>query len=57
MACLTIISIFQPVSPVVWLLIFQIVVGAFLMDPDSHPLFLISSTACLGSEPWVLIPP
>ncbi|MEQ9411956.1 MAG: ABC transporter permease subunit [Fuerstiella sp.] len=40
MACLTpIISIFKPVSPVVWLLIFQIVVGAFFPDPDSHPLF------------------
>lgn len=41
MACLTpIISIFKPVSPVVWLLIFQIVVGAFFPDPDSHPLFV-----------------
>jgi nitrate/nitrite transport system permease protein len=41
MACLTpIISIFKPVSPVVYLLIFQIVVGAFFPDPDSHPLFL-----------------
>ncbi|MEM8868255.1 MAG: ABC transporter permease subunit [Verrucomicrobiota bacterium] len=41
MACLTpIISIFKPVSPVVWLLIFQIVVGAFFPDPDSHPFFL-----------------
>lgn len=40
MACLTpIISIFKPVSPVVWLLIFQIVVGAFFPDPDSHPFF------------------
>lgn len=40
MACLTpIISIFKPVSPVVWLLIFQIVVGAFFPDPESHPLF------------------
>lgn len=41
MACLTpIISIFKPVSPVVWLLIFQIVVGAFFPDPESHPFFL-----------------
>lgn len=41
MACLTpLISIFKPVSPVVWLLIFQIVVGAFFPDPESHPLFL-----------------
>ncbi len=41
MACLTpIISIFKPVSPVVYLLIFQIVVGAFFPDPDSHPFFL-----------------
>ena len=40
MACLTpIISIFRPVSPVVWLLIFQIVVGAFFPDPDKHWLF------------------
>lgn len=40
MACLTpIISIFRPVSPVVWLLIFQIVIGAFFPDPDEHPLF------------------
>ncbi len=41
MACLTpIISIFRPVSPVVWLLIFQIVVGAFFLpDPAKHPLF------------------
>ena len=40
MACLTpIISIFKPVSPVVWLLIFQIVVGAFFPDPENHPLF------------------
>ena len=41
MACLTpIISIFRPVSPVVWLLIFQIVIGAFFPDPDKHPLFV-----------------
>ncbi|MFK7911948.1 MAG: ABC transporter permease subunit [Akkermansiaceae bacterium] len=42
MACMTpIISIFRPVSPVVWLLIFQIVVGAlFLPDPAKHPLFV-----------------
>lgn len=42
MACLTpLISIFRPVSPVVWLLIFQIMVGAlFLPDPASHPLFV-----------------
>ena len=41
MACLTpIISIFKPVSPVVWLLIFQIIVGAFFPDPEKHPLFL-----------------
>ncbi len=40
MACMTpIISIFKPVSPVVWLLIFQIVVGAFFPDPATHPLF------------------
>lgn len=41
MACLTpIISIFKPVSPVVWLLIFQIVVGAFFLpDPNSYWLF------------------
>ena len=41
MACLTpIISIFRPVSPVVWLLIFQIIVGAFFLpDPAKHPLF------------------
>ena len=41
MACLTpIISIFKPVSPVVWLLIFQIVVGAFFPDPETHPFFV-----------------
>ena len=41
MACLTpLISIFKPVSPVVWLLIFQIVVGAFFPNPDTHPLFV-----------------
>lgn len=41
MACMTpIISVFKPVSPVVWLLIFQIVVGAFFPDPENHPLFL-----------------
>lgn len=41
MACLTpIISVFKPVSPVVWLLIFQIVVGAFFLpDPNSFWLF------------------
>ncbi len=40
MACLTpIISIFRPVSPVVWLLIFQIIVGAFFPDPETHWLF------------------
>jgi len=39
MACMTpIISVFKPVSPVVWLLIFQIVVGAFFPDPENHPL-------------------
>lgn len=44
MACFTpIISIFKPVSPVVWLLIFQIIVGAFFPDPETHPLFVLSS--------------
>ena len=41
MACLTpIISVFKPVSPVVWLVIFQIIVGAFFPDPATHPLFV-----------------
>ena len=45
MACLTpIISIFKPVSPVVWLLIFQIVVGAFFPNPDTHPFFVFFSS-------------
>jgi nitrate/nitrite transport system permease protein len=49
MACLTpLISIFKPVSPVVWLLIFQIVVGAFFPDPGSHPFFLF-----FDRLPWV----
>lgn len=49
MACLTpIISIFKPVSPVVYLLIFQIVVGAFFPDPESHPFFLF-----FNSLPWI----
>lgn len=49
MACLTpIISVFKPVSPVVWLLIFQIVVGAFFPDPENHPLFVF-----FGSLPVV----
>jgi len=44
MACLTpLISIFKPVSPVVWLLIFQIVVGAFFPNPETHPLFVFCS--------------
>lgn len=44
MACLTpIISVFKPVSPVVWLLIFQIVVGAFFPNPETHPLFVFCS--------------
>ncbi len=49
MACFTpIISIFKPVSPVVYLLIFQIVVGAFFPDPESHPFFLF-----FNSLPWI----
>ena len=50
MACLTpIISIFRPVSPVVWLLIFQIIVGAFFLpDPANHPLFV-----SLNNETWL----
>ena len=49
MACLTpIISIFKPVSPVVYLLIFQIVVGAFFPDPESHPFFLF-----FNNLPWL----
>lgn len=49
MACLTpIISLFRPVSPVVWLLIFQIVVGAFFPNPDDHPLFNF-----LNTLPWI----
>ncbi len=45
MACLTpIISIFRPVSPVVWLLIFQIVIGAFFPDPETHPLFMFMNS-------------
>ncbi len=48
MACLTpIISIFRPVSPVVWLLIFQIIIGAFFPDPEKHPLFVT-----LNDEKW-----
>ncbi|CAA6695419.1 MULTISPECIES: ABC transporter permease [unclassified Lentimonas] len=51
MACLTpIISIFKPVSPVVWLLIFQIVIGAFFLDPESHPLFLFFNSLPIISE-------
>ena len=52
MACLTpIISIFKPVSPVVWLLIFQIVVGAFFLpDPESFWLFeLCDNLPLIGS--------
>jgi nitrate/nitrite transport system permease protein len=51
MACLTpLISIFKPVSPVVWLLIFQIVVGAFFPDPENHPLFqFFGSLPLIGS--------
>jgi len=46
MACLTpIISIFRPVSPVVWLLIFQIVIGAFFPDPETHPLFMFMNSS------------
>lgn len=49
MACMTpIISIFKPVSPVVWLLIFQIVVGAFFPDPETHPFFVT-----LNSLPFI----
>ncbi len=49
MACLTpLISVFKPVSPVVWLLIFQIVVGAFFPNPETHPLFVFAS-----SLPWI----
>lgn len=49
MACLTpIISIFKPVSPVVWLLIFQIVVGAFFPNPETHPFFVLMSQL-----PWI----
>ncbi|MCA9056874.1 MAG: ABC transporter permease subunit [Planctomycetaceae bacterium] len=50
MACLTpIISVFKPVSPVVWLLIFQIVVGAFFLpDPESYWLFEVCD-----SLPWI----
>lgn len=51
MACLTpIISIFRPVSPVVWLLIFQIIIGAFFPDPENHPLlkFLNADSNPLG---------
>ena len=50
MACFTpIISIFKPVSPVVYLLIFQIIVGAFFPDPESHPFFLfLNSLPLIG---------
>lgn len=49
MACLTpIISIFKPVSPVVWLLIFQIIIGAFFPDPENHPFFVF-----MGSLPII----
>lgn len=59
MACFTpIISIFKPVSPVVYLLIFQIVVGAFFPDPESHPLFLFFNgfplTSSLGINPALI---
>ena len=52
MACLTpVISIFKPVSPVVWLLIFQIVIGAFFLpDPEKHPLFLFFGALPLVSS-------
>lgn len=59
MACLTpIISIFKPVSPVVWLLLFQIIVGAFFPDPESHPLFLMFNSlpiiGALGVNPALI---
>ena len=51
MACLTpIISVFKPVSPVVWLLIFQIVIGAFFPDPENHGLFLFFDSLPVISE-------
>lgn len=51
MACLTpIISVFKPVSPVVWLLIFQIVVGAFFPDPENHVLLnFLNSLPFIGA--------
>lgn len=50
MACLTpIISVFKPVSPVVWLLIFQIVVGAFFLpNPEEYWLFQLCDHL-----PWI----
>ncbi len=46
MACLTpLISIFRPVSPVVWLLIFQIIIGAFFLNPETYPLFVFFNSA------------
>ena len=60
MACLTpIISIFRPVSPVVWLLIFQIVIGAFFPDPETHSLFMFMNSpnnplAFLNTDPAMI---
>ena len=35
------IAIFKPVSPIIWVIIFLIVVGGFIPDPDKHPLMLV----------------
>ncbi len=49
------IAIFKPVSPIVWLLIFWVVVSGFIPDPDKH--WLINGLSSLPLIGWMEINP
>ncbi|MCG8526551.1 MAG: ABC transporter permease subunit [Opitutales bacterium] len=49
------IALFKPVSPIVWLPIFFIIVGGFIPDPDKH--WLIAGLAELPLIGWMKINP
>ena len=49
------IALFKPVSPIIWLLIFLIITGGFIPDPDDHWLINLLNDMWLTS--WIAVNP
>ena len=49
------IALFKPVSPIIWLLIFLIITGGFITDPDDH--WLINGLDDFFATSWIEVNP